>query len=504
MKFPKSLLVFLLLSGFGSAEQKPNILFILIDDLGWSDVGCYGSTFHETPHIDRLAKQGMKFSNAYAASAICSPTRASILTGKYPSRPEIGITRATPQQSLPLKEVTYAEALKAQGYATAHVGKWHLQAHKDKGKSHYPEAQGFDLNVAGHTQGQPASFFYPYKAKAEKYASKNVPGLEEGGKEGEYLTDRLTDEAIKFVKKSHAQGKPFLLNMWYYTVHTPVTGKPDKIAKYMEKAEKMGIADDIDTIDSYGTGHKKIQNYPEYAAMVESMDENVGRLLACLNEQGITDNTVVIFTSDNGGLSSTKITSNLPLRGGKAWIFEGGIREPLIIKYPGVTEGGTVCTEPVISTDFYPTILAAVDLDLMPDQHKDGLSLMPLLKDSGKTLKRDALYFHLPVYHHLNSMGPVGAVRSGDHKLIQRFEEPDNPQLYNLKDDIGEMNDLAKSQPELTATLKAKLEQWQSSTGAVIPSIDELKEIRAKASQSAEAKAARKQNQNNRKKTKKK
>ena len=504
MKLPKSFLGFLLLSGFGSAEQKPNILFILIDDLGWSDVGCYGSTFHETPHIDRLAKQGMKFSNAYAASAICSPTRASILTGKYPSRPEIGITRATPQQSLPLKEITYAEVLKREGYATAHIGKWHLHAHKDKGKSHYPEAQGFDLNIAGHSQGQPASFFYPYKAKAEKYASKNVPDLEEGGADGEYLTDRLTDEAIKFVKKSTQRGKPFLLNMWYYTVHTPVTGKPDKIAKYAEKAEEMGITDEIDTIDSYGTGHKKIQNYPEYAAMVESMDENVGRLLACLKEQGIADNTMVIFTSDNGGLSSTKITSNLPLRGGKAWIFEGGIREPLIIKYPGVTKSGTVCDEPVISTDFYPTILAAVGLDLMLDQHKDGLSLLPLLKDSGKTLKRDALYFHLPVYHHLNSMGPVGAVRSGDYKLIQRFEEPDNPQLYNLKDDIGEMNDLAKSQPELTATLKAKLEQWQRTTGAVIPSIDELKEIRAKANQSAEAKAARKQNQTKKKKTKKK
>ena len=331
-----------------------------------------------------------------------------------------------------------------------------------------------------------------------------MPDLEEGGKEGEYLTDRLTDEAIKFVKKTKEQRKPFLLNMWYYTVHTPVTGKPDKIAKYAEKAEEMEIADDIDTIDSYGTGHKKIQNYPEYAAMVESMDENVGRLLACLKEQGIADNTLVIFTSDNGGLSSTKITSNLPLRGGKAWIFEGGIREPLIIKYPGVTKGGTVCTEPVISTDFYPTILAAVGLGLMPDQHKDGLSLLPLLKDSGKTLKRDALYFHLPVFHHLNSMGPVGAVRSGDYKLIQRFEEPDNPQLYNLKDDIGEMNDLAKSQPELTATLKAKLEQWQRTTGAVIPSIDELKEIRAKANQSAEVKAARKQNQTKKKKTKKK
>lgn len=453
---------------FADDTGKPNFVFILVDDLGQRDLGCYGSTFHETPCIDAFAESATRFTDAYAASPVCSPTRASILTGKYPTR--VGITRATPQVSLALEEVTVAEALKEAGYRTAHLGKWHLQAHKAKAgtkdTSHYPQFQGFDVNIAGHSKGQPATYVYPYKAKAEKYAPNNVPGLE-GGKEGEFLPDRLTSEAIKFIKESGDQ--PFLVNLWFYSVHTPVMGKAEKVEKYTEKARKLGLTQKNQAVAEHESWHHSVQDNPKYAALVESMDENVGRLLDALKELGKEENTVVIFMSDNGGLSTGKNknapTSNLPLRAGKGWIYEGGIREPMIIRQPGVTKPGTVCEEPVVSTDFYPTMLEIAGLPLKPEQHLDGVSLAPLLKNPKATLNRDALFFHFPQDHQVNSMGPSGAVRVGDFKLVEAYTSKE-VELYNLSDDPGEQNDLSADMPEKTKKLTSLLHQWHADVGA--------------------------------------
>ena len=357
---------------------KPNIVFFLVDDLGRQDLGCYGSRFYETPHIDALAASAMRFSDAYSASPVCSPTRASILSGKYPNR--VGITRASPEASLPLSEVTLAEAFKEAGYRTAHMGKWHLQAHGEPGRKHFPEAQGFDVNIGGHAKGQPASYFYPYKAKAAKYEKNNVPNLE-GGREGEFLTDRLTDEAITFMQASE---QPFLLNLWYYAVHTPVMSKPEKEAKYQKKAAGLGYKSGEELAIAEGERwHHSRQDNPRYAGLVESVDDNVGRVLAALKAMGKSENTIILFTSDNGGLSTGKgkkaPTSCLPLRAGKAWVYEGGIRQPLIVKWPGVTRPGSTSSVPVISTDFYPTLLEMAGLPLRPEQfgHVDQVSYPP-------------------------------------------------------------------------------------------------------------------------------
>lgn len=492
--------VFLAMSGLGLAKQdKPNVILILIDDLGWADIGCYGSKFYETPHIDSLARRGMKFTNAYAGSAICSPTRASIMTGKYPAR--VGITRASPQKNLPFEEVTIAEALKEEGgYKTCHVGKWHLQGHGEKKVVSYPEHHGFDVNIAGHSAGQPATFFYPYKSKGEKYSKNNVPGLD-GGKEGEYLTDRLTDEAIKFMKASKAEGKPFYLNMWYYTVHTPVMGKIDKVEKYKKKLE--GLDSNAYSVvhrqkeELGGGSHMAVQCNPEYAAMVESMDENVGRLLGSLKEMGLEDDTIVIFTSDNGGLSNGKVTSNTPLRAGKAWIYEGGIREPLIVYWPGKTKAGAVAKVPVISMDFYPTILEMVGLPEKPEQHMDGVSIAGVLEGKEEVLKREDLFFHLPVYHHVNTMGPVAAVRSGDWKLVRRYEEPEAVELYDLGKDLSESKNVAKEHPQVVARLVKKLDAWHVETGAEAPTPEQVQATLAKVK---EAKANREKAKKGRKK----
>ncbi len=466
-----------------TSPERVNILFFLIDDLGWADVGCNGSTFYETPNVDRLAGEGMRFTDAYAANPVCTPTRASIMTGKYPSRimmtnfgghrgpsaPKYKLLGPEATGSLPLAEVTIAEALQAVGYRTAHIGKWHLQSHSQKDKANFPQAQGFDVNIAGHNAGQPGSYFYPYKS--ERHAWSNVPDLE-GGKEGEYLTDRLTDEAIRFIESNKA-GQPFFLNMWYYTVHTPIQGKQEKIAKYTAKAKTLGpVAAGQEAIREYDSWHHARQDNAAYAAMVESMDENVGRILDALKANGLEQNTAIIFMSDNGGLSTGggkgMPTSNLPLRAGKAWIYEGGIREPMIIKWPGVTKAGSVCSVPVVSTDFYPTMLEMAGLPLQPEQHVDGLSLKGLLKRKANGLDREAVYFHYPHYHHINSMGPSGAVRMGDYKLVERFENM-QVELFNLRDDIGEQKDLSKAMPELTARMIKMLHDWRRRSGARMP-----------------------------------
>jgi len=418
--------------------KKPNFVFFLVDDLGWRDVGCYGTKFYETPHIDRLAAEGMRFTDAYAACPVCSPTRASILTGKYPARlhltdwiaghnqPNAKLRIPDWTKYLPLEEVTIAEALKPAGYATASIGKWHLG-----GEPYYPDKQGFDLNVGGTAKGQPPRYFSPY----------SIPTLADGPK-GEYLTDRLADEAEKFIEQN--RDRPFFLYLPHFAVHTPIQGKEEITAKYAAKPP------DGD------------QKNATYAAMIESVDESVGCVMKKLDALGLADRTVVFFMSDNGGLAG--VTSNAPLRAGKGTLYEGGIREPMIIKWPGVVRSGTTASTPVTSTDFYPTILEMAGLPLKPEQHVDGLSLVPLLKESGP-LRRDTLYWHYPHYHRTT---PAGALRHGDWKLIEYFEDG-HVELYNLKEDLSETKDLAAAMPEKTHELQKMLAEWRRSVGAQMP-----------------------------------
>ena len=458
-----ALLVPMLVFAAGTARAeladppKPNIVFILIDDLGWKDLGCYGSAYYETLHCDRLAAQGMRFTNAYAACPVCSPTRASILTGKYPARlrltdwlpgradmPSQKLLRPKINQYLPLEETTLADALKARGYVSASIGKWHLG-----GEAYLPEKHGFDVNVGGNQWGSPPSYFYPYKNKA----GVGIPGLEEG-KEGEYLTDRLTDEAEKFIDQN--RDRPFFLYFAHYAVHVPLQAKKDVIDRYRTKAKP-------------GDG----QNNPIYAAMVESVDDSVGRVLKKLDDLKIADNTVVFFMSDNGGLSAkepgysdTPATSNSPLRAGKGYLYEGGVREPMMVRWPGVVKPGGVCDVPVSSIDFYPTILDMAGGTIDAKRIVDGVSLAPLLRQAGDW-KRDALYWHYP--HYSNQGGkPGGSVRQGDYKLIE-FYEDGKLELYNLKEDIGEQNDLAEKMPDLTKELHKWLQDWRTAVDAQMP-----------------------------------
>ena len=435
-----------------TATARPNFVFILIDDMGWADVGCFGSKFYETPNIDRFAAGAMRFTNAYAACPVCSPTRASIMTGKYPARlhltdwiagegdrPSQKLKIPDWQKFLPLEEITIAKALKSAGYATASIGKWHLGD-----APYYPEHHGFDLNIAGGHTGHPASYFWPFGAEK---ASHRVPGLAEaGGQRGEYLTDRLTDEAEKFI--SAHKDQPFFLYFAHYAVHMPLMAKPDKLAKYKAKTP----------MDE--------QKNATYAAMVESVDDSVGRILHQLDTLGLTENTVVVFMSDNGGLWP-QATSNAPLRAGKGYPYEGGIREPLIIRWPGVTTAGATCSTPVCSIDFHPTLLEIAGVP--PPCTVDGLSLVLLLKQTG-SLQRDALYWHYPHYWGgvPPRVRPFGAVRAGDWKLIEFYEDM-SVELYNLKDDLGEKRDLARENPAKVAELRTKLHQWRESVGAQMP-----------------------------------
>lgn len=457
-------------------DKKLNFVFMLIDDLGWADVGCYGSRFYETPNIDKLAAQGMRFTNAYAACPVCSPTRGSIMTGRYPARlnitdwiPGDQASRNKPYRSekliapdfnlqLPLNEVTIAEALKKAGYASCSVGKWHL------GKEpFYPDKQGFDINIAGNDKGSPPTYFFPYMRKGR--ARLDLAG----GKPGEYLTDRLTDEALKWLEAN--KDRPFFLYFPHYAVHTPIQARRELIEKYQVKAKGYRRTSSADyRAERHYSVTKLKQNDPVYAAMVHSVDESVGRVMNKLKELGIADNTAVIFMSDNGGLSTHSVrnvfTSNLPLRAGKGWLYEGGIREPMIIKWPGVVKVGSVSAEPVTSTDFYPTILEMAGLDLEPKCHVDGLSLVPLIKGSG-SLNREAIYWHYPHYHSSGNR-PSGAVRAGRYKLIEWYED-NSVELYDLAEDVSEKNNLAVKMPDKTEQLRQMLHKWRESVDAHMP-----------------------------------
>ncbi|NQX01451.1 sulfatase-like hydrolase/transferase, partial [bacterium] len=448
----------------GWAADRPNVIFILADDLGWADLGCYGSTFYETPNLDSLARQGMRFTDAYAAGNVCSPTRASILTGKHPARlhltdwlngrpnrPDQKLNRADFQMFLPPDEVTLAEALKDGGYQTAFIGKWHL----GESTSYWPEHQGFDLNIGGCGSGRPQSYFSPY----------GIPNLPDGPK-GEYLNDRLTDEALKFLDRAAQQKKPFLLYFSDYAVHTPLQAKPETIEKYKAKAAKLAKSGP-EFLTDHGRPVRQIQDHPVYGAMVENMDDSVGRVMAKLKELKLDTNTIVIFTSDNGGLSTAEgtPTSNLPLRTGKGWGYEGGVREPLIVRWPGVTLPGSVNHGQTISTDYYPTILQMLGLPLRPAQHLDGESIVPLLK--GAKLPERPLFWHYPHYSNQGSP-PHGAVRVGDFKLIEWYEDM-NVELYDLKNDLGEQHDLANENPAKAAELASRLHDWRQQVDAQMP-----------------------------------
>ena len=434
-------------SAQAEAETRmPNVLFILVDDLGWRNLGCYGHTIHETPRLDALAKRGMRFTDAYAACPICAPSRAAIMTGKFPSNTGfvdnyehqlIGKTlqRTKERQSLQTEEVTLAEAFKAGGYQTGFVGKWHLSGTNE---SCLPTDQGFDINVAGGWWGHPRGkngFFSPYKMFA----------LEDGPK-GEYLTDRLTSEAIGVMGRFAKQDKPWLLYMSYYTVHAPFHSKPEKTKKYADKAREAGV--------------KKFN--ARYAGMVESMDENIGRLLDWLDDKGLRDDTIVVFTSDNGGHIGA--TSNRPLRSHKGALYEGGIRVPCIIDWPGVIQPGSESRVPIHGVDFYATLLAMTGQAQRPENHADSTNLVPLLQGE-KDFERGPMIWHYPVgVPHIAHSKPGSVIRDGDWKFL-RFNEDGREELYNLREDTGELKNLLNNRPEKTAELRARLDALLTSHG---------------------------------------
>lgn len=435
------------------ASSPPNVVLFLIDDLGWKDLGCQGSDYYHTPHIDRLAAQGVRFTEAYAACAVCSPTRASVLTGKYPARllltQWLPAGRWNPQahrmregrflRALPLEEITLAETLREAGYTTLHVGKWHLGGPPFS----LPDQHGFDINIAGSEHGAPGGYFFPYKGKwtvpttGKAVLKQTLPN----GETGEYLTDRLAEEAITLIRRN--KDRSFFLYFPHYAVHTPLQAKQEMLARYEAVPEE------------------KRQGKPAYAAMIESVDDSVGRVMKALNELSLEKNTLVIFTSDNGGFA--RATSNAPLRANKGSHYEGGIRVPLIIKKPGVTKTGRVSRVPVITNDLYPTILELVGLPPKPLQHVDGVSLAPLLE--GLPIDPRPLFWHYPHYNRHPHNAPVSIIRRGSWKLIE-FLETGAIELYNLSDDLGETTNLEDAQPARAQELLTELRKWQDGIGA--------------------------------------
>ena len=461
--------LFLVLQGFvalPAAPERPNVVFFLVDDLGYMDIGAYNpDSFYETPNCNRIAEAGCRFTNGYAANPVCSPTRYSIMTGRHPSRPDATnffsgrrsgtFLPALLHDRMDLAEETLAEAFKGAGYKTCFAGKWHLGPTPE----FWPTRQGFDVNFGGHSRGMPRSFFAPY----------HNPRLLDGPK-GEHLPERLAKDCARFITKH--RNSPFFLYLSFYSVHTPLQGKPGLVAKYRAKAARMPLAEGESAFgseeqvsehrgDSSATRKVRIrQRHPVYAAMMESLDNAVGHVLDSIASNGLTEETIVVFMSDNGGLSTSEgsPTSNVPLRGGKGWLYEGGIREPYMISAPGLTKGGEVCHQPVTSMDFYPTLLALAGIPSRPKQHLDGQSLVSLLKDPESSLSRKSLHWHYP--HYSNQGGfPGGAIRQGDYKLIERFEDG-RVHLFNLATDPGEKEDLAERQPDKVHTMRKDLHAW--------------------------------------------
>ncbi len=463
-----SLLVFV--STTSRAEGPANVILILVDDLGWMDLSCQGSNYYQTPHIDRLAQEGMRFTNAYAACAVCSPTRAAIQTGRYPGR--TGVTDwirsrfqrggiGTPEQNphtyvggknrrllcppnpywMEHEEQTIAEVLKTGGYRSAHIGKWHLGD-----EAWYPAGQGYDENYGGCDYGQPPSYFDPFRQPNHKHAMirAGIPFLP-GKREGQYLTDREGDEAVAFIRRSKDQ--PFFLHLAHYAVHTPIQAEATATARYRQDG--------------------KTETNAKYAAMVESVDRSTGRILATLEELGISDRTLVLFTSDNGGLDRNGgPTDNAPLRSGKGYAYEGGIRVPFIVWWPKQVPAAMTSDIPVCSIDVLPTFVSAAGLELPKDQETDGVDLMPHLRSGMRNpFPKRNLIWHFPHYRH--APGPYSIIRQGDWKLIKFYEG--QRELFHLGDDLGETRNLAEERPELVATLEADLMRELELMGAKLP-----------------------------------
>ncbi len=465
--FWKSLLLPICLASTLNAAERPNVVFFLVDDLGQRDLGCYGSTFYETPNIDRLAKEGARFTDAYAACPVCSPTRAAVQTGRWPQRTGITDYIGSPlkpedwkrntllllpapySDRLAHEEVTLGEMMKSAGYSTFFAGKWHLGP-----EGFWPEDQGYDINMGGIDRGGPygpGKYFVPY-------GNPRLPD----GPPGEHLPDRLATEANKFIETN--KDKPFFAFFSFYSVHTPLQSRPDLQAKYEAKRQKLGLEPKFGREEPRDV--RLVQEHAVYAGMVEAMDAAVGKVLAKLDALGLAKNTLVIFTSDNGGLSTSEgsPTSNLPLRGGKGWLYEGGIREPLIVRWPTVVQSGAEVGTPVCSPDFYATLADVAGAK--PTAQIDGVSLRPLLEGKGDLPER-ALFWHYP--HYGNQGGaPGAAVRRGDWKLIQWFER-ERPELFNLRDDLSETKDLAEQEPERVKAMLAELQAWQKEVGALMP-----------------------------------
>lgn len=438
--------------------QQPNFVVIVVDDLGYMDIGANNPRcFYDTPHIDKLAESGMRFTNGYAANPVCSPTRYSLMTGKYPSRVDAtnyfsgkrgGRFRPAPlNDKMPLDEITVAQMLKGKGYKTFFAGKWHL----GKEKAYYPQNRGFDVNIGGHFRGG------PYTGK-RYFAPFENPEMEKESPEGDHLPDRLARDTASFIEAN--KDGPFLAYLSFYSVHTPLMGRPDLVKKYKPLAEQIEGEEFADEEQIFPNGKPRkvrvLQKHAVYAAMVEAMDDAVGKVLKQLEDSGVADRTIVFFTSDNGGLSTSEgsPTSNLPFRGGKGWVYEGGIREPWIVRHPRMVKAGSVSDQPICSIDLFPTIASAAGIEV---QHQvDGIDLLPALM--GDALSRDTLYWHYP--HYSNQGGiPAGAIRQGDYKLIERYEDG-RVQLFHLKDDLSEQKDLANEMPDRVNAMRDKLHRW--------------------------------------------
>ena len=494
------LMICLIAGTLFSETRLPNVVFFLVDDLGQRDVGCYGSRFYETPAIDQLAKEGMLFDNAYSTCHVCSPSRASILTGKYPARTNLTEwLRGRPEReyeklhhgekltALPDAEQTLAETLHQHGYATANYGKAHLN--RD------PKTYGFDEAITGWV----GSYYHPFSSAY----TKSLPA-----KEGDYYTDKLTDAAIDFIERN--KDRPFFVHLEHFSVHDPIQGRKDLVQKYQKKLATMPPQEGPDYIlepnpdgpaisedrlkaleeNDNSTLHqnervwwvKQKQDNVEFAGMVEATDQSLGRIRAKLKELGLEENTIVIFTSDNGGMAASNqyrginhsretlnsrfASSNLPLRGAKGWNYEGGIRVPLIVHWPGRIQPNSTSQAVVTGTDYYPTLLEMLNLPALPDQHMDGRSFVSALKGEG--YDRGPIYWHFPHYSNHGYQSPGGAIRFGRYKLLEYYENG-TVQLFDLENDIGEQNDLTESHPEIARKLKKMLHDWRDKVDAKMP-----------------------------------
>lgn len=446
-------------------DNKPNVVFIMVDDLGWSDLSYNGSTIYETPNIDQFAKEGVVYDNFYTAGPVCSPTRASLLTGKYPVKTGVTTYLLSPERDvdyienqLNLSEFTMAEAFQKSGYKTGYFGKWHL-GYEEK---HWATHQGFDVAVGGMDLDWAWKLAHPDKeapmvdrSKGHvRFFSPHHLTFMENGPQGEYLTDRLTNETIKFIEEN--KDEQFFAFLSFHTVHTPLQVKEDKLKKYTKKIDALGLIGNKEM----SHGSRVHQNLPEYAAMVEHMDENVGRLLKRLKALELEENTIIVFTSDNGGKNS--VTSNAPLRGAKHNLYEGGVRSPLIVRWKGKTIDNSTSHAITVSTDFYPTFLDLTGLPMQDNQHQDGVSFKENLLDVKKTVDREAIYWHYP--HGVFQ----GAIRMGVYKLVVNYKSGID-ELYNLSTDIGEHDNLVSTQPEVYQNLRAKLKAWLITVDANFP-----------------------------------